>query len=260
VVNGVSRTLSINTDCLDSQSLETSPNPSGNNSATTPAAVPTAGTQSNSTSTGSTVCATTSGLYSAAAGVASAAMHHPVNPSPSTATSPVRPLASRTDRSATNSPMTVPATNGIPADPVPSVPAVPPQNISRSGSGVTHPAARAVTSTPGKPPAATPGAPLSLSGTGAGGVGNGSFTSGGSGLAHSMSGGVGSLADGLSSPTSKDRRSTEWGAHLLTDFMAQSDLANELRILYHGISGNTSFTIVRSFIFHRMKSCSFFIF
>ena len=133
--------------------------------------------------------------------------------------------------------MTVPTVNGNHVDQMPPVPGVPPQNISRSGSGVTHPTARAVTSTPGKPPAVTPGAPLSLSGAGAGGVGSGSFTSGGAGLAHSMSGGVGSLPDGLSSPTSKDRRSTEWGAHLLTDFMAQSDLANELRILYHGISG-----------------------
>lgn len=133
--------------------------------------------------------------------------------------------------------MNVPTTMGTILDSVPPVAAVPPQNVSRSGSGATHTSARAAASTPGKPPASTPGAPLSLSGAGPGGVGSGSFTSGSAGLTHSISGGVGSMVDGLSSPTSKDRRSTEWGVHLLTDFMAQSDLANELRILYHGISG-----------------------
>ena len=37
----------------------------------------------------------------------------------------------------------------------------------------------------------------------------------------------------------QDTHSTEWGAHLLIDFIAQSSLANELRLLYHAMSGNT---------------------
>jgi len=45
------------------------------------------------------------------------------------------------------------------------------------------------------------------------------------------------IADAHGSPVNKDRHATEWGPHLLSDFMAQSSLANELRMLYHNIQG-----------------------
>ena len=55
---------------------------------------------------------------------------------------------------------------------------------------------------------------------------------------------VGSVGDTSSSLVGttgviQDTHSTEWGAHLLIDFIAQSSLANELRLLYHAMSGNT---------------------
>lgn len=60
-------------------------------------------------------------------------------------------------------------------------------------------------------------------------------------------------ADSLGGAGGKDKRSTEWGAHLMTDFIALSQLANELRVLYHNIIGKP-FLIVswsqRNFIVH----------
>ena len=210
--------LSIDTE-FETHSLETSPVPSYiTAAATTP---------------GTHLAAITPG----ATGVASIGANSTGSGASSTTNSPIKAgttggngaltqfnRAERNDRSNLNSPATLPPnhpdyhTGGLLSAHAAH---------SRSNSGMPVPP-RQGGATPVKP-APTPSAAGGISG----GVGSASF--GSMGLSSIASGS--SMGDVLGSPSSKDRRSTEWGAHLLTDFMAQSDLANELRSLFHCIVG-----------------------